>query len=413
MGQLQLPQSPFLQNLEPSALTGALAGTDYSNLQATLERNFRDSDLAYQNELLKQQNEQAAAPADMALNNAIREAKTQQANLITQMGKSGEAFKGAQADIQSKVYNAQLDKYKADLSAKEEHFQAFLDMNNEIQSMGGAVNASLQDPQGKRVKEIAQKYDIQGVPDVLKPEDYALIQWKANNAPQTLANIRKQQEDLQKYTYDVGIENAKAGKGRLQLQAESAAALAATRFADTSGQQEKMQSDDQKVRREVITSIQAKGYILPEEAQQYLATAKDVTNAMRKSIKEEAYNFALGDKKAALQESKAMGLKVDEKTPLTTLAEVYSSKKTDLKMDELTANEIKQRFAGTDLKIGDTRIPIREATPDQILRGVTPPTEKGTAETSKSVPTVKNDKEWAALPSGTEFIGPDGVRRRK
>jgi len=43
-----------------------------------------------------------------------------------------------------------------------------------------------------------------------------------------------------------------------------------------------------------------------------------------------------------------------------------------------------------------------------------PPTGNTTTGNGAAVPaSIANDAEYDALPSGTEFIGPDGVKRRK
>ncbi len=195
--------------------SGALGGQMFNNLQDTLARNFRDSDLRNANaEMAYGENVKNVPILD-----SVRDLAMQGMGLEKEMFNTGlkkeQAVSGAKKDVAENIAKAS----KAQL---EELFNQQQGMHG----IAGIIKESpdfLNDPEAqKAVKSIADKASIKGVPSTFTQKDVDHINSWAKAAENSVEFRNKVSVLDTAYKQEVGETNYKAGKGKLELQIAAA-----------------------------------------------------------------------------------------------------------------------------------------------------------------------------------------------
>src|SRR6266446_6590470 len=133
---LQLPsefQSPANYGLPGTSmgvesmpgLGGAMQGTDYGNLQSTLQRNFRDSDLGYEQQLQNYQQDVAQNP----LREAQRNLELSKAGIAQSGYDNGTQAQIAKTGSAATIAENLAKKSDADLNTMQTHLNGAYNMD--------------------------------------------------------------------------------------------------------------------------------------------------------------------------------------------------------------------------------------------------------------------------------------------
>src|SRR6266567_4449639 len=218
---LQLPQGVDVAPMAAGPLSGAISGTNYGNLQSTLDRNFRDSDLGYEQQLQNYQQDVAGNPN--------REATRQLEASKIALSQSG-FDNGTQAQIAKTGAAAQVaenlaKKSDADLNTMQTHLNGAYNMDQIMRTAAGGsddlekkIGATLMQPSAlKALKESAKRADIE-FPDAIDHEYLMKIHAEASTAVNSLPMIQKALLAKQAYQQTVGTGNAAQGVGTEELK---------------------------------------------------------------------------------------------------------------------------------------------------------------------------------------------------
>lgn len=417
---LQLPGGAQVAPFAAGPLSGAIGGQNQGNLQDTLSRNFRDSDLAnqvmqnnYQQEMLNNPNLAAGRATDMMKQQTMQDI----------YGK-GLMQQGMEGEIQSKIGAGRSALSKADMEDRVQHEEGIWDMAGQIKDGGESLKYNPK-RQKEILDEIGKKYNIKGLPDLMTPDFMNQVALKALRAQNNLAELRKQRAEQEKYQQDVGVENAAAGKGRLEIGIDSRNALAAALAGAKVDNTMITMDDDKKVLLQARQKAEA-GTLGPSDVEQVKGVILKTLKSGEKAIaadkaKETATSLARGvDKKVAITLAKGMGLTVDENEDQQVIAAKFGEATRDNIIKTELNTQVKATLAGADVNVNGKKVPIAKflssspvEEPKTTKQEVTI-TPKGA--TSKSLPIthkIQDDADYAALPSGATFVGPDGVKRKK